>query len=239
MVLSCFIRCVYGIPRMVRYTRRRFLKKRAPRRRFARRRPMMRKKITNQIHRFIRWGQSGTSYSTTGPSLINALTSNQNLGYTFSLRNVVNVVDFTSLYDQYRINKVTIYMEPYWNTTAPANIGLSNNRKMRIVHDYNDNDLLSVENQYLEYSNCKSYNTVAHGTIKIVLYPKIAQVVENVGGTANGFNAVPSNKMWLNTVDDQILHFGIKAFIPGFITSTDQPLLNVRVKFDLSFKNSK
>lgn len=208
-------------------------KKRTYRKRYAK------KKITNMIHRYVRWGDKDTSYpaTATGPSLILSGTGQQHLTYSFNLRNVVNAVDFTSLYDQYRINKVTIYLERFWNKTADIVSGQPNNRKIRVVHDYNDNNALTNEDEYLEYSNCKSYNAVANGTIKIVLYPKVAQVIENVGGT-QGFNAVASNKMWLNTVDDQVPHFGIKIFVPENIIPS-QPLFYVRTKFDLSFRNSK
>lgn len=219
---------------MARYLRRRRPLKKRP----MRPRKMMRKKVANQVHRFIRWGESGGTYSATGLSLITAAATPQNLSYSFNLRDVVNAVDFTALYDMYRINKVTIFLERFWNSTGDAVAAQPNNRKIRVVHDYNDNNLLTTEDQYLEYANCKSYNVVGNGTAKIVLYPKLAQVIENVGGT-QGFNAVPSNKVWLNTTDDQIPHFGIKMFIPQDIQAPGVPLLFVRVKFDLSFKNSK
>lgn len=198
------------------------------------------KKITNYVHRFIRWNDKDTFFPTEdiAPTLIVALSTAQNLSYSFNLRNVVNAVDFTSLYDQYRINKVTVYLERFWNSTGDTIAGTPYNSNIRVVHDYNDNNVLSQEDDYLEYSNCKSYKSVGNGTIKLVLYPKIAQVIENVGGT-QGFNAVASNKMWLNTVDDRIPHFGIKIFVPPGISSTGQALFRVRAKFDLSFKNSK
>lgn len=219
-------------------TRRKLTRRRRPMRMLKAVRPY--KKIANQVHRYVRWADKDTFFPTitTGPSLILALAVDQNLSYSFNMRNMVNSVDFQSLYDMYRINKVTVFLERFWNNTGDTIAGTPYNQKIRVVHDYNDNNLLSNEDNYLEYSNCKSYNIVGNGAAKIVLYPKIAQVIENVGGT-QGFNAIPSNKVWLNTVDDQIPHFGIKVFIPAGTSTVGQALFRVRVKFDVSFKNSK
>lgn len=197
------------------------------------------KKIVNQVHRFIRWCDEATQFpGATGPTVINTSSSNQHLAYSFNLRNALNAVDFTSLYDMYRINKVTIYLERQLNQTGTVTVNSPNNQRIRVCHDYNDNDPLLAENAYLEYSNCKSYQVIGGGTIKITLYPKIANKVENVlGGT--GFQAIASNKVWLNTVDDRIPHFGVKMFIPSYVTSDGVTLFKVRVKYDLSFKNSK
>lgn len=213
-------------------------KKRAYTKRTYRQYPMY-KKITDQIHRYVRWAQSAATFpdAAHGPNLILTSNANQLYSYSFNLRNVVNSVDFQSLYDMYRINKVTIYME---RLATQNNLPLTAfNKYIRVVHDYNDNDLLTNENDYLEYSNCKSYPIVGSKPIKVVLYPKIANKVENVlGGTA--FQAVNSNKIWLNTVNDQTPHFGIKVFIPSFVSQPEEsPILQIRVKYDMSFKNSK
>lgn len=220
-----------------RYSRRRLIRRRRPMRMLKAVRPY--KKITNFVHRFVRWNDKDTVFSSTGPTIINTSTiADQNLSYSFKLRDVVNAVDFTSLYDQYRINKVTIYLERYRTSTGDSIAATPYSQKIRVVHDYNDNNTLTQEDDYLEYSNCKSYNTVGIGAAKIVLYPKVAQVIENVGGT-QGFNSVPSNKVWLNTVDDQVPHFGLKMFIPVGGNTNGYPIFKVRARFDLSFKNSK
>lgn len=220
-------------------------RRRLVRRKYVRRRRSMLKavrpyrKITNQVHRYLRWAQSNAYFpdSTVGPNLILSKNTNQHFSYSFNLRNVVNSVDFQSLYDMYKINKVTIYLERLQTQNIMQNSSF--NKFVRCVHDYNDNNILTSENEYLEYSNCKSYPIVGQRPIKITLYPKIANKVENVlGGT--GFQAIASSKTWLNTVNDQIPVFGIKLFIPSFtLQPEDTPLLQVRVKFDMSFKNSK
>ena len=49
------------------------------------------------------------------------------------------------MYDQYRINKITLYLERYWNSTSQASSVFPNNNKIRVVHDYNDNNPLTQE----------------------------------------------------------------------------------------------
>lgn len=209
--------------------------------RMLRRRPirrMMRKKTQNKIHSFVRWADKDTRYpGTAGPNNIVETGSDQNLAYTFKLDNVVNVADFVNLYDSYRINKVVLYLEPYSNQTGIP-VTFPQNLKIRVVHDYNDANPLTQEDDYLEYANCKSYSSVSGRTIKITLYPKINNTIENVNGSA-GFISNNSNRVWLNTADDEVPHFGLKIFIPANIQQTNFPLFKVRAKFWLSMKNSK
>lgn len=208
------------------------------RRRRMRSRMIRRKKVVNKVHRYVRWATTDTTYpDSTGPNTIVSQSTAQNLAYSFKLDNVVNVADFTNLYDSYRINKVTLYLERLWNQTG--NVSAPFNNKISVVHDYTDNNTLMNEEDYLEYSNCKRYNIVGNGTIRIVLYPKINNIVENVGGGANAYTSMNSNRVWLNTDDTQVPHFGIKIFVPTGAVPDDTWLFRVRAKFSISFKNSK
>ncbi len=223
------------MPRMFRrgYGLGVFRKKRRNRRRIG-----YRRKTQNKVHSYIRWADKDTLYpSSTGPNSINETGAIQNLAYSFKLDNVVNPSDFTNLYDMYKINKVVLHLEPVMNQTAfPVNA--PTNRRIRVVHDYNDNNPLTQEDDYLEYSNCKSYSSVRGAPIRITLYPKINNTVENSGGT-NAFTSIPSNKVWLNIADDEVPHFGLKIFIPAGIATSEALIFKVRAKFHLSFKNSK
>lgn len=211
------------------------LLRRRPKRRFGRR--VYRKKTQNKVHSFIRWCDKDTQYpGATGPNAITETGANQHLAYSFKLDNVVNPSDFTNLYDMYRINKVTLFIEPLWDQSGSLSLPVS--KRIRVVHDYNDNNPLTDEDQYLEYANCKSYTPLRKSPIKITLFPKINNTVENVGG-GQAFTSMPSNKVWLNMADDEVPHFGLKIFIPAQIHNNDIRLFNVRAKFHLSMKNSK
>lgn len=208
-------------------------------RRYRKRRIYRRKKIANKIHTFCRYADKNTTYpDANGPNLIVEKGVDQNLSYTFKLDNVVNPQDFTNLYDQYRINKVQLMLEPLWDQAGNGS-GLNQNRRIRVVHDYNDANPLTQEDDYLEYSNCKSYFPWSKRGIKITLYPKIANIVENAGGAATAFTTMNSNRVWLNIADDEVPHFGLKIFVPGSMAPVDLQMFTVRAKFWLSMKNSK
>lgn len=208
---------------------------------FRRRRPrMMRKKTKNQIHNFVRYCDKDSVYVTSalGPNLITETGSDQHLTYQFKLDNLVNPSDFTNLYDSYRINKITLMLEPLWDQSSAAG-SLNQNRRIRVVHDYTDAAPLTQEDDYLEYSNCKSYFPWSKRGIKITLYPKIKNVIENKDGGTNAYTTVSSNKVWLDTDSDEVPHFGLKVFIPGSMAPTDLQLFRVRAKYHVSLKNSK
>lgn len=233
----------YGLARIAsrfgRFARRgiRALARRRPARAFVRR-PRRLKKTQNKVHTFVRWCDKDTTYGLNGPSVVNETLTNQHLVYTFVLDNVVNPADFTNLYDMYRINKVTLYLERLRNATGDGTVN-PYNLKMSVVHDYNDANPLTQEDEYLEYANCKRYSVVGNGAIKITLYPKINNIVENSGGAPSAFTSMNSNKVWLNIAEDAVPHFGLKMFIPAGVTSEGYGLFRVRAKYHLSMKNSK
>jgi len=223
------------IPRLYRGLRR------LARPRVLRRRPrvMRRKKTGNKIHTFTRWCDKDTLYGEKGPSQIVDTGSAQHLVYQFKLDNVVNPSDFTNLYDSYRINKIQLFLEPTADQANGSGVSYPVARKVRVVHDYNDANPLTSEDEYLEYSNCKSYFPFSKRGIKITLYPKINNIIENAGGAANAYTSMNSNRVWLNIANDEVSHFGIKMFVPGGLLPAGNLVYNVRAKYWLSCKNSK
>jgi len=215
--------------------------RRAPRPLYRPRRPRVvrRKKTANKVHSFVRWCDKDTTYGAAGPNTISETGSDQNLAYQFKLDNVVNPADFTNLYDSYKINKITLHIEPLFTSTNQYfnNLNIFS-KKIRVVHDYNDANVLTQEDDYLEYSNCKSYSPTR--TIKVTLYPKIQSGMLNTGGAVNAFASQASSKLWLNVDNDEVPHFGVKVFIPEDIASASEVLLfRVRARYHISLKNSK
>lgn len=214
------------------------------RRRILRRKPLHRrrrygKKTANKIHTYVRWCDKDTSYpGSSGPSQIIENGSNQHLAYTFTLANLVNVGDFVNLYDSYRINKVQLYLEPTADQANGSGVSYPVARKIRVVHDYNDANPLTSEDDYLEYNSCKSYFPFSKRGIRITLYPKINNTIENVGGVA-GFTSMNSNRVWLNTADDAVPHFGLKIFVPAGLLPNENLIYQVRAKYWISCKTSK
>jgi len=223
-----------------RFARRavRSMVRRKPARAFVRRRRVGRVKTHNKVHTFVRWCDKDTTYpGSNGPNVINETGSNQNLVYTFKLDNVVNPSDFTNLYDRYRINKVSLHLTRLRNSTGDSSAS-PYNKKICVVWD-DDANALTQEDDYLEYGNCKRYNIIGNGDVKLTLYPKLSAPLLNVGGSNNAYQSIPSSKQWLKIEDDDIPHFGLKIFVPSGVVPVDYGLFTVRAKFHLSLKNSK
>lgn len=208
------------------------------RRRYVRRRYV--KKTVNKIHTFIRWCDKDTTYGEKGPNTILSSATDQHLTYQFKLDNLSAVSDFINLYDAYKINKIQLMLEPIFDQAANVPTQITFNRKMLVVHDYNDATPLTDEDEYLQYGNCKRYPLFSRRGIRITLYPKLNNVIENVGGAASGFTSLNSNRQFLNIATDEVPHFGIKIMIPG---DTQYPLattmFRVRAKFWLSMRGTK
>jgi len=216
------------------FYRRRFVRRRRP---VFRRRKYV-KKTANKIHTFVRWCDKDTTYGENGPNTITEGTSAQHLTYQFKLDNVSGVTDFTNLYDGYKINKIQLFLEPFIDqSSGPTPIAYQ--QRIRVVHDYNDATPLTDEDEYLQYGNCKSYVPFTRNGIRITLYPKLNNVIENVAGGANGFTSMNSNRQFLNIATDEVPHFGIKMFIPNGLAADGTTLFRVRAKYWLSMRGTK
>lgn len=219
-------------PRMARGLARRvpkMLRRRRPR-------MMRRKKTQNKVHTFVRWCDKDSLYpASNGPSTITETGVSQNLVYTFKLDNVVNPADFTNLYDKYKINKITLFLEPQDNLTSVGTV--PSQKKICVVWD-DDGNALTQEDDYLEYANCRRYNANSTRTIKLTLYPKVSIPMLNKDGGLTAFQTIPA-KNWIKIEDDEVPHFGFKIFIPDGINVIGLPIFQVRAKYHLSLKNSK
>jgi len=196
------------------------------------------RKTCNKVHTFVRWCDKDTTYGDWGPNTIYETGANQHLTYQFKLDNVTNAGEFINMYDGYKINKIQLFLEPTYDSTSnesPAQYG----QRIRVVHDYNDAFQLSDEDDYLEYGNCKSYFPWSKRGIRITLYPKLNNILENAGGSANAFSSMNSNRQFLNVSTSAVPHFGIKIFIPGNLTTNEALMFRVRAKFWMSMRGTK
>lgn len=215
------------------------------RRRYARRKPVFRrrrfvKKTVNKIHTFVRWCDKDSTYGDYGPNVIRETNANQHLTYQFKLDQVSGISDFTNLYDGYKINKVQLFLEPLIDNSSANTNAPSLSKKIRVVHDYNDAFPLTDEDEYLQYGNCKSYFPWSKRGIRITLYPKLNNVIENVSGAATGYTSMNSNRQFLNIATDEVPHFGIKIMIPSMLSApAETELFRVRAKFWLSMRGTK
>lgn len=147
--------------------------------------------------------------------------------------------DLSDNYDEYIVKKIIYTFEPQFtgsntNATAPYQ------KWMRVVHDYNDANLLTNEDQYFDYSNCKSYLCTQARPIRITLYPKILTTVSSypAGGAPSTVSAKSTKSSWLSTeTGSNVQHYGIKYFIPTLGLTVGYGIFKLRATVILGFRN--
>lgn len=192
-------RLTYPIPRPLRGTRALITGQRA------RLRP---RKIANDIHRF----KASFIYTT----LVGAPAGGDlHVSFKFKLADLPNVADY-AIFDQYRIKKIILRFEPSMTgndvngvSGTPNTMNPMLNRYVRVIHDYDSDNVLTSENDYFSYPNMKSYPQQGKPW-RVVLYPKVRKVMYDDDAAANvpcGVTKPP----WIDMTRTNVPHRGIKA----------------------------
>lgn len=146
----------------------------------------------------------------------------------------------SAIYDQYRIKKVIIRIEPAFTSNELfASLGSNVNttgKYIRVVHDYDDDNALPNEAAAFEYSNMKSYPSVSTKPIKITLYPKLRGVVNDQG--INNFSPYLLKPQWIDCGNPGVEHLGVKAWFPGIApVGTNAQVWRIFFTYLIQFKN--
>lgn len=209
---------------------RRFRGRRAP----VVRRPMralrsalVRKRITKyNVHSFVRWTvapEGGRSLSCNfGPSGLSFR------AYTFTLNDVINPAEFTSLFDSYKITGVKVYFD-YTPDVATAITSSSQYPKLWVKRDYDDGSAPVNIGEFTQsnQTSCLRFSE-SRTTLSMFIRPSVQNNI--IGGTANMW------KPWLNCGDPAVVHYGLKLAAQG-LPSTNLGSITIRCKYYLKFKN--
>lgn len=218
-----------------------FKKRYAPRRKLIRRRKMatrtiryanvFRKQILQPVQHFKR------SVYLAG-NIVSSVTSDTFGALSFTLSQVPNNVEFTSLYDQYRINGIKWTLIPRGNIaditpTGTAGVFQGQSTGVFTALDYDDATTPTSVNQLMEYQNVKM--TRAHQMHSRYFKPRYNLAgVENLG-TGLITNIKNTKAGWLDCDKITVPHFGIKYCLQQNVNYALQ--YDVKVDFYLSFKN--
>lgn len=155
----------------------------------------------------------------------------------FSLAQVPNHTEFTSLYDQYKISAVKVRIMPRFNSVEPSDAGTSGlfpyNGQLFTAIDYDDSGISSV-NDILQYQNCKTTRlTSIH---QRYFKPAARGIVQDITGAATARMPI---KGFIDSADDQVLHYCLKYSIPQFTNAAESALLkfDVITTYYLAMKN--
>lgn len=200
---------MYKMPRMNRRRPRRMLRKRKPgliRRRRA-------GALRRQVHSFKRVVDLGsyTAYTTSLASNPIAKT------FSFSLDDLPNKSEYGALYDQYKLNGVSLKIIPKAQAFQGASTGTINsigyNPCMTVI-DYDDADTPASKEVLLQYGTCKY--TGPNRTHTRFIKPKI-KVPAWVSSTSS-FGYSSDRAKWIDMSNQTVQHYGIKWWV-------DAPLL--------------
>lgn len=149
--------------------------------------------------------------------------------YNFSLSDLPNSTEFTSLYDMYKINCVKISFIP--QQTQSISIGSINNpnasARFFSAIDYNDGSAPTSLDDLRQYQSCKM-TPILRTHKRVIFKPKILD--------SNGFSISP----WMSTASPSANYFGLKVAVePMESTTTTTMVYTVEAKLYMSFKQVK
>lgn len=221
-----------------RYTRRRKYtprKRYTPRRRYYRRsyRRYRRGGKLGKKYSFVRYGATTVTYN-----VVDDATSVRQ-GWTFLLSNVSQYTEFTTLFDQYKIN--CIVLKATWHQSAESP-GVSVNYPTPIMHyvvDYTDATAPLTVAELAQYQNYKQINLSRAGSWSVKIYPRVQKMVYT-SAVATGY---APGKSWINTTDYGVPHYGFKFLVDGTAAGGGGThalgQLQFQVKYYMQFKNVK
>lgn len=190
-------------------------------------------RIRTRPHMFMRW--TATPGGVGSIANVN-LVSDTFVTIAFKLSDLPDFADFTSLYDQYRINKVVLNFRrtnDYSNQAALA-AGIRSSMLYTII-DHDDIGVPTLA-EMRQYANCKEWSTDrdhSRATVPAVL----VQNYETSIATAY----TPKFKQWVSTTDPGTQHFGMKVCLHmnDNTPATNATIIIITAKYYISCKNVK
>lgn len=159
------------------------------------------------------------------------------VGFSFALADIPQAVTFQKLFDQYRITGVSLKLLPMTSTNSATN------PSVRLLHytDLDDANAPSLYSDVIQRSNLKDtmlpFGTTNRPTSSF-LRPRwlnAAYATSLVPGGGTGYT-LGKRSTWIDTVDDQVPHFGYKYFFNTTTNATPGGLaVPVNVLFTLTY----
>jgi hypothetical protein len=160
---------------------------------------------------------------------ISSAVTNTYLAYSFTLGDVPNSTEFTGMFDQYRFKRVMFVALPHC-TYNPVAAAANSTTKLLITPDYDDDTVLSAENDILQYPSVEIYNFDKE--IRKTITPRMA-----VAAYSGAFTSYANmDNQWIDAASPSVKHYGLKIVILAASTA----LLSgwrVFLTYDLEFRN--
>lgn len=157
-------------------------------------------------------------------------------GKEFALNNLVNVTEFTSLFDQYRILGINIRFIPKVNVTMPG-LGPATPGAPQLITviDYDNASAPPAIDEVLQYENMAL--TTANGEIhqrcfKPAVTPEIFQ-------TALATGYASRRDQWLDCNSDAVPHYGIRGWVTPAGAAGANWTWDCYVDYFIEFRNTR
>lgn len=138
--------------------------------------------------------------------LTNNISGFENRNLLFRLSQLVNAVEFSQLYDQYRINKIILEVKWSMRSDTVSGVEINNPPIMYYLRDYDD-IVATTEEQFNENARTKSVVLNPNKMYKFVIVPAQLHTVYNTG-LANGYAI--KWKQWTDVGNIDVPHYGLK-----------------------------
>jgi hypothetical protein len=160
-------------------------------------------------------------------TLTSSLSGSSTLQLSVTLANLPNTSTFQSLYDQYRISRLTYYAIPQQTQINQTTAAYSGQYCFSVI-DFDDSTALPSQAAALEYQSCLIHmSTERHSRTCVPRY---------AGTASSGSSAVVNASNitgWLDCAATSIPHYGFKFFCPtsGTIVFSYEMFVSVDIEF--------
>ena len=159
------------------------------------------------------------------------------------LSDIPSYLEFTALFDAYRINKVVLKITPFCTSSTTQSTAANLGQVSCLLHSVVDRDDATLPtasstgiNELREYPAMKTTNMYANGgrAIKIKYVPRIAMAAYS--GAFTSYARSKANQ-WLDCNSTTIQNYGIKGVFETIGNGTIQNMyFQIEAKYYLSFK---
>lgn len=199
--------------------------------------PRIHKSLTSHIYDFVRYSDSpSTDFTFTASNL-----SWSGFAWDFSLNDVANASEFTTLFDSYQIVKVKLdFIPDTSNINRPSDSDLAEAYTVPLVYVHRDLDNATAPTSEAQMSQRQS--VVVHKAtdrFSMSLVPQIGREVYR-SAVATAYET-PYKVVWLDTSYPDIPHYGIHVGISPTGSTTGSPRFQYKVtaQYWLKFKKAK
>lgn len=211
--------------------------------------PFFRPRKKGQYRKFVRnYGVLKNTYTTNLWMDIDTLLVADDISITkgatsFSLDQCTNYTNFTAIFDQYRINSVTIYMYACYGLTQSKSLNAAGAGDIataipRIAYcvDYDDASSPTDFKDVLTRQGARQKMANRNIVFKISRPAKLLMVYESVGST--GYK-IDRGGQYLDCGDPAIPHYGFKYCFDNIAQADYQWGYKYSVKYNVTFKSKR